>query len=232
MENSSNTLIVRDLGLQDYEPIWHAMQEFTAERNESTPDELWCLEHPPVFTMGLNGKNKHLLNIENIPVVNIDRGGQVTYHGPGQLVIYTLIDLGRLHIGVKDLVNNIEQSIIQLLKKYDIDAKGKENAPGVYVNGEKIAALGLRIKKNKSYHGLSLNINMDLTPFQQINPCGYENLIVTQLKDLNPKIELDLIKENLVSNLGQHLHYSHIVNSSSHSSPYLSELKNEKCSYD
>lgn len=210
MKNSPNTLIIRDLGLQDYEPIWKAMQKFTAERDETTPDELWCLEHPPVFTMGLNGKSKHLLNVDNIPVIDIDRGGQVTYHGPGQLVIYTLIDLGRHNIGVKDLVNNIEQSIIQLLKKYNINAQGKENAPGVYVNGEKIAALGLRIKKNKSYHGLSLNIDMDLSPFLQINPCGYENLIVTQVKNLKPGVGLDTLKKELILHLSQLLGYTDI----------------------
>ena len=210
MKNPPNSLIIRDLGLQDYEPIWKAMQKFTAERDEKTPDELWCLEHPPVFTMGLNGKIKHLLNINNIPVIDIDRGGQVTYHGPGQLIIYTLIDLGRLHIGVKDLVNNIEQSIIQLLKKYDITAKRKENAPGVYVNGEKIAALGLRIKKNKSYHGLSLNIDMNLSPFLQINPCGYENLAITQIKDLKPELNFSTIKNELILQLGQLLGYTDI----------------------
>ena len=210
MKNPPNKLIIRDLGLQDYEPIWKAMQKFTAERDETTPDELWCLEHPSVFTMGLNGKRKHLLNINNIPIIDIDRGGQVTYHGPGQLIIYTLIDLGRLHSGVKDLVNNIEQSIIQLLKKYDITAMRKENAPGVYVNGEKIAALGLRIKKNKSYHGLSLNIDMDLSPFLQINPCGYENLAVTQIKDLKPELNFSTIKNELILQLGQLLGYTDI----------------------
>ena len=210
MKNPPNTLIIRDLGLQDYEPIWKAMKKFTAERDETTPDELWCLEHPPIFTMGLNGKRKHLLNIKNIPVIDIDRGGQVTYHGPGQLIIYTLIDLGRLHIGVKDLVNNIEQSIIQLLKKYDITANGKENAPGVYVNGAKVAALGLRIKKNKSYHGLSLNIDMDLNPFLQINPCGYENLAVTQVKKLKPALDFNTLKKELILHLSQLLGYTDI----------------------
>ena len=207
MTTTPNTLVIRDLGLQDYSPIWEAMQKFTAERDESTADELWCLEHPPIFTMGLNGKEKHLLNVSNIPVVNIDRGGQVTYHGPGQLIIYTLIDLERLHIGVKDLVNNIEQSIIQLLKQYDIDAQGKENAPGVYVDGEKIAALGLRIKKNKSYHGLSLNIDMDLSPFKQINPCGYADMQVTQVNDLTKKVNKENLKLDLLSLLGKNLGY-------------------------
>ena len=208
MNPTPNKLIIRNLGLQEYEPIWQSMQEFTANRDDSTPDELWCLEHPPVFTMGLNGKKRHLLNIQNIPVVNIDRGGQVTYHGPGQLVIYTLIDLKRLNIGVKDLVAIIEQSIIKLLKQYGIDAQGKENAPGVYVNNAKIAALGLRIKRNKSYHGLSLNIDMDLTPFKQINPCGYEGLAVTQVKDLKPKLNINQIKTDLISHLSHFLGYN------------------------
>lgn len=211
MKTNPNKLIIRDLGLQDYEPIWQKMQQFTADRDESTPDELWCLEHPPVFTMGLNAKNEHLLNIENIPVINIDRGGQVTYHGPGQLVIYTLIDLARLHIGVKDLVTYIEQAIIQLLKQYSIQAQGKENAPGVYVNDAKIAALGLRIKRNKSYHGLSLNIDMDLTPFQQINPCGYAGMDVTQVKDLKPEADLNNLKTDLISHLSQLLGYNNVL---------------------
>lgn len=202
-----NKLIVRDLGLQEYQPVWQAMQDFTANRDETTPDELWCLEHPPVFTMGLNGKDEHLLNIKNIPVINIDRGGQVTYHGPGQLVIYTLIDLARLNIGVKDLVNSIEKAIITLLKKNDINALGKEGAPGVYVEEKKIAALGLRIKRNKSYHGLSLNINMDLSPFQQINPCGYAGMAVTQLKNLKDDVDSEKIKLDLISLLSELLGY-------------------------
>lgn len=207
MTSTPNNLIIRDLGLQDYQPIWLAMQNFTANRNESTPDELWCLEHPATFTMGLNGKDKHLLNIKDIPVINIDRGGQVTYHGPGQLIIYTLIDLARLNIGVKELVNSIEQSIMTLLKQYEIEALGKEGAPGVYVDEKKIAALGLRIKRNKSYHGLSLNIDMDLSPFQQINPCGYDNLEVTQIKDLQPIPDGSKIKSDLITLLGEKLGY-------------------------
>ncbi len=210
MKSAPKTLIIRDLGLQEYEPIWQAMQTFTAERDESTADELWCLEHPPVFTMGLNGKKEHILNIKNIPVINIDRGGQITYHAPGQLVIYTLIDLKRLNLGVKDLVNTIENAIIQLLESYGIDAQGKENAPGVYVNGDKIAALGLRIKRNKSYHGLSLNIDMDLNPFQQINPCGYAGLKVTQIKDLKPELNSTNIKNDLIKHLSQLLGYNEV----------------------
>lgn len=203
-------LIVRDLGLQDYQPIWHAMQQFTATRDATTPDELWCLEHPPVFTMGLNGKEKHLLNTGLIPVIKIDRGGQVTYHGPGQLVVYTLIDLERLKIGVKEFVNIIETAVIQLLKQYGIHAEGKENAPGVYVDDAKIAALGLRIKKNKSYHGLSLNLDMDLSPFLLINPCGYAGMAVTQLRDLKPELDQSNIKSDLISHLSRLLGYNRV----------------------
>jgi len=212
MKTVSNKLIVRDLGLQEYKPIWQAMQDFTANRDATTPDELWCLQHPPIFTMGLNGKDKHLLNVQNIPVVNIDRGGQVTYHGPGQLIIYTLIDLTRLNIGVKELVNHIETAIINLLKQYDINALGKDGAPGVYVEGKKIAALGLRIKRNKSYHGLSLNMDMDLSPFQQINPCGYENMEVTQIKALQPTIDLSDVQKELVSHISRLLGYDVVTN--------------------
>lgn len=208
MKTTPSKLIVRNFGLQDYELIWQAMQTFTAERDESTPDELWCLEHPAVFTMGLNGKKEHLLTTTDIPVINIDRGGQVTYHGPGQLVIYTLIDLERLNIGVKDLVTCIEKSIIQLLSQYGIQAKDKENAPGVYVDDAKIAALGLRIKRNKSYHGLSLNLAMDLSPFQQINPCGYAGMQVTQLTDLKPEFDIANVKTDLVELLSQLLGYN------------------------
>lgn len=210
MQTPPTPLIVRDLGLQDYQPIWKAMQKFTAERNEETIDELWCLEHPSVFTVGLNGKKEHILKVKDIPVINIDRGGQVTYHAPGQLIIYTLIDLARLHIGVKELVAIIEQSIIQLLKQYGIQAEGKDNAPGVYVDGAKIAALGLRIKKNRSYHGLSLNIDMDLSPFQQINPCGYEGLAVTQIKASHPELNLTTVKKDLIPHITQLLGYTNI----------------------
>ena len=207
---TADKLIIRDLGLQDYKSTWHAMQKFTAERDETTADEFWCLQHPPIFTMGLNGKDKHLLNIQDIPVINIDRGGQVTYHGPGQLVVYTLIDLGRLNIGVKELVNIIENAIIQLLEEYGIEAQRKENAPGVYIDGEKIAALGLRIKRNKSYHGLSLNIDMDLTPFQQINPCGYEGMEVTQIKDIAPSHNITQVQKDLLKHLSTLLGYVNI----------------------
>ncbi len=204
----ANIVRIRELGLQPYEPVWQAMQTFTATRAAHTPDELWCLQHPPVFTMGLNGKKQHLLNIRDIPLINIDRGGQVTYHGPGQLVIYTLIDLQRKHIGVKELVAIMEKAVIHTLQQYGIQAEGRDNAPGVYVNGEKIAALGLRIKKGKSYHGLSLNIDMDLSPFGQINPCGYAGLPVTQLSTLLGKVDFEQVKQQLLLHLCEFLDYT------------------------
>ena len=176
--------IVRHLGRVDYEPTWRAMQSFTAERGPDTPDELWLLEHPPVFTLGQAGKREHILTDLGIPVIAIDRGGQVTYHGPGQLVVYVLLDLRRRGYGVKQLVLRLEQAVIDLLAGFGVVAERRAGAPGVYVNEAKIAALGLRIKNGCSYHGLALNVAMDLTPFSAINPCGYEGLAVTQTSDL------------------------------------------------
>jgi lipoyl(octanoyl) transferase len=181
-------LVVKQLGLVEYEPTWRAMQALTDARGADTPDELWLLEHPPVFTQGQAGKPEHVLQVTDIPIVPIDRGGQVTYHGPGQLVGYLMVDLSRRKLGVREFVRRIEQSLIDLLAELGITAYGKVDAPGVYVNtaGEeaKIASLGLRIRNGKSYHGLALNVAMDLTPFSYINPCGYAGLAVTQLKDL------------------------------------------------
>jgi len=176
--------IVRHLGRVDYEPTWRAMQSFTAERGPDTPDELWLLEHPPVFTLGQAGKREHILTDLGIPVIAIDRGGQVTYHGPGQVVVYVLLDLRRRGYGVKQLVLRLEQAVIDLLAGFGVVAERRAGAPGVYVNEAKIAALGLRIKNGCSYHGLALNVAMDLTPFSAINPCGYEGLAVTQTSDL------------------------------------------------
>jgi lipoyl(octanoyl) transferase len=178
------SLIVKHLGLVDYEPTWRAMQEFTAQRGPETPDEIWLLQHPPVFTLGLAGKREHILQITDIPIIPIDRGGQVTYHGPGQVVAYVLLDLKRRGYGVRELVQRLEQSVIDLLSDYGVTAQRRAKAPGVYVEDKKIAALGLRIKQGCSYHGLALNVDMDLAPFQSINPCGYEGLEVTQLRDL------------------------------------------------
>ena len=175
---------IRNLGLQDYDITWQAMQRFTQERDLDANDELWVVEHPPVYTLGLNGKREHLLTIGNIPVINSDRGGQVTYHGPGQLIIYILLDIKRLNMGIRQLVTILEQAMISVLAEYDITAVSRIDAPGVYVNDKKIGSIGLRIKRNCSYHGLSLNNDMDLRPFDHINTCGYSGLKVTQLSDL------------------------------------------------
>lgn len=175
---------IRNLGLQNYETVWVDMQRFTRERTQNTADELWIVEHPSVYTLGLNGKREHLLNTEAIPVIASDRGGQVTYHGPGQLVIYTLINIKRINMGPRRLVSILEQAMIDTLAQYGILATAKPDAPGVYVAERKIGSVGLRIKNNCSYHGLSLNNNMDLTPFKQINTCGFPDLEVTRLADL------------------------------------------------
>lgn len=192
---------IRYLGRVDYEPTWRAMQDFTAARDASTPDELWFLEHPPVFTLGLNAKPEHLLNPGDIPVVQIDRGGQVTYHGPGQLVAYVLLDIARRHLGVQRLVQLMEQAVIDLLAEHGVTAEGRRDAPGVYVEGAKIAALGLRVKRGRTYHGLALNVAMDLEPFGRINPCGYPGMRVTQLSDLGISLSLDAVATRLESHL-------------------------------
>ena len=176
--------ILHHRGLRDYLPVWQEMQAFTDNRDADTPDELWLVEHPPVFTQGMNGKPEHLLDPGDIPVVPVDRGGQVTYHGPGQVVVYPLLDLRRRGLGVRDLVQRLEFGVIDLLAGYGIEAIGRRDAPGVYVYGRKIASLGLRVRHGCSYHGLSLNVNMDLAPFERINPCGYPGLEVTRTADL------------------------------------------------
>jgi lipoyl(octanoyl) transferase len=173
--------VVRQLGRAGYEPTWRAMQAFTDARDEATPDELWFLEHDPVFTQGLNGKAEHVLAPGDIPVVGIDRGGQVTYHGPGQLVMYALVDLGRRRIGVRDLVVALEQAVIALAARHGIEAAGRREAPGVYVADRKLASIGLRVRRGCTYHGLALNVNMDLEPFTRINPCGMAGLTMTHL---------------------------------------------------
>jgi lipoyl(octanoyl) transferase len=176
--------LLRSLGLAPYEPTWRAMQRFTDERDESTQDEIWLVEHPPVFTLGLNASREHLLAPGDIPVVQIDRGGQVTYHGPGQLVVYPLIDVRRASMGVRDLVTALERAVIEYCRQFDIRAECRAAAPGVYVDGRKLASVGLRIRRGGSYHGLAFNISMDLEPFRRINPCGYAGLAMTQLADL------------------------------------------------
>jgi len=177
--------VVKRMGLVDYEPTWRAMQDFTTQRNDDTADELWLLEHPAVYTLGIAGKAEHLPRAANgIPVVRIDRGGQITYHGPGQVVLYLLVDMKRRGLSVRPLVRLMEQAVIDLLKSHGIDAVFRADAPGVYVNDAKIAALGLRIRRGCCYHGLALNVDMDLAPFRDINPCGYPGLHVTQTRDL------------------------------------------------
>lgn len=181
-------LVVRQLGRVEYEPVWRAMQDFTARRDAESPDELWLLEHPPVYTLGQAGKPEHLIAPTDIPVVPIDRGGQITYHGPGQLVVYLLVDLKRRGYGVRELVTRMEQAVIDLLARHDVTAVRQAGAPGVYVDGAKIAALGLRVKRSCTYHGLALNVDMDLSPFAAINPCGYAGLAVTQCRDLGIRL--------------------------------------------
>ncbi|MFA4970605.1 MAG: lipoyl(octanoyl) transferase LipB [Sulfuritalea sp.] len=198
-------MIVRKLGRVEYESAFAAMQEFTAARSEDTVDELWLCEHPPVFTQGLSGKPEHLLKDIGIPVVQIDRGGQITYHGPGQVVAYLLLDLRRRELTVRGLVNRIEQAVIDLLAGYGVTAARLAGAPGVYVGKAKIAALGLRIKHGCSYHGVALNVDMDLAPYNAINPCGYEGMAVTQLRDLAGEWDTAKVGEALAQHLARQL---------------------------
>lgn len=200
---------IRRLGRVEYEPTWHAMQAFTASRTADTPDELWIVEHPPVYTLGQAGKPEHVLRDIGIPIVKIDRGGQVTYHGPGQVVIYLLLDLGRLKIKVRELVTAIEQGVIDFLASHGVTAERRAGAPGVYVGPAKIAALGLKIKNGCSYHGLSLNVDMDLTPFAAINPCGYAGLQVVQTKDFNVPLTATEAGEQLSQFLLRQLEKQH-----------------------
>ena len=189
---------VRLLGLKEYTSTWREMRSFTENRTDATADEIWIVQHPPTFTLGQSADSSHILNAGRIPVVQSDRGGQVTYHGPGQLVMYVLVDLIRCGIGVRALVCSLEQTVIDLLSSVSIIGARVANAPGVYVNGKKLAALGIRVKKGRSYHGLSLNVNMDLSPFAQINPCGYPGLKVTQLVDLGVDWSLDEVADSLL----------------------------------
>ena len=210
MKNASAPFFfhLRQLGRVDYQTTWRAMQDFTAARDADTADEIWLLEHPPVFTLGLNGKPEHLLNPDSIPVIKIDRGGQVTYHGPGQLVVYVLLDIARRSLGVQQLVQRMEQAVIDLLAEQQVDAVSRRDAPGVYVGERKIAALGLRVKHGRTYHGLALNVDMDLEPFNRINPCGYPGMQVTQLRDLGISLDMDAVSERLLSHLTRLLGYT------------------------
>lgn len=204
---SEPLLLFRRLGCRAYEPVFDAMQTFTEARHANTLDELWQVEHPPVFTQGLAGKAEHLLAPGDIPVIRVDRGGQVTYHGPGQVVIYCLLDVRRLGLSVRGLVTALEQAVIELLAMYGVTAQARPAAPGVYVDDAKIASLGLRIRQGRSYHGLSLNVDMDLEPFTRINPCGYPGLRVTQLHDLGVYLTPDAVAEELLSMLGRQFGY-------------------------
>jgi lipoyl(octanoyl) transferase len=201
---------IRELGLVDYEPVWHAMQKFTDGRDASTSDEIWLVEHPPVFTQGQAGRKEHVLAPGDIPVVQSDRGGQVTYHGPGQVVAYTLLDIRRLGMNVREVVSAIEEAVITVLKGFGIQAARATGAPGVYVDGMKIAALGLRVRRGCSFHGLAFNINMDLEPFQRINPCGLEGLKVTQLSDFL-LVDTQQVQSRLIACLANVLGYGNRV---------------------
>ncbi|MEO9335607.1 lipoyl(octanoyl) transferase LipB [Ectopseudomonas guguanensis] len=202
-------LVVRHLGLVEYQPTLEAMRQLTRERDEQTPDEIWLLQHPRVFTQGQAGKAEHLLAPGDIPVVQVERGGQVTYHGPGQLVAYLMLDLRRLDLGVRELVTAMEQSLVDLLAGYGIAAAPKADAPGVYVAGDKIASLGLRVSRGCSFHGLALNVDMDMTPFSRINPCGYAGLKMVQMRDLLPALPaFDEVAQRLEQALRNRLGYS------------------------
>ena len=197
-------LVVKHLGLQPYEQTFQAMQQFTDTRDETTADQIWVVQHPPVFTQGLNGKPEHLIAMQDtIPLVQTDRGGQVTYHGPGQLIIYLMIDLKRAKLSVRDLVHRMEQAIINLLNDYQLQGQAREDAPGVYVNQQKIASLGLKVRKHRSYHGLALNVDMDLTPFEWINPCGLSGMQMTQISSLVEHCSYQDIEQQAIQHLRQ-----------------------------
>ncbi|OBT20857.1 octanoyltransferase [Vibrio tasmaniensis] len=205
-----NKLIVKKLGRQDYEPVWKAMHKFTDERSEEDVDQVWLVEHNPVFTQGQAGKAEHVLNAGNIPVIQSDRGGQVTYHGPGQLVAYFLINIRRKKFGVRDLVTHIENLVINTLKAYNINSTARPDAPGVYVDGKKICSLGLRIRRGCSFHGLALNVDMDLSPFLRINPCGYQGMEMAQVSQLGGPSELESVEQQLIQELVELLGYDQV----------------------
>ena len=192
----------------EYDPTWRAMEKFTLERSSETPDEIWFLEHPPVFTLGLAGKMEHVLAPGDIPVIHIDRGGQVTYHGPGQLVVYPLIDLKRLKLGVRALVEALENSVIDTLQGYGIQARGRRDAPGVYVDARKVCSIGIRVRRGCSYHGIAFNVAMDLAPFTRINPCGYTGLEMTQVSALGGPASTRQVADDLTPALLERLGYN------------------------
>lgn len=194
-------LILRDLGIQDYLHTFEKMKNFTLNRTDKTLDEIWFLEHPPVFTQGQAGKDEHILQKTNIPIIQSDRGGQITYHGPGQLIVYFLLDCKRNHLSIRQLVTGIENLVISILKEFDITGKIICGAPGVYVHDQKIASLGLRIKNNCSYHGLALNVDMDMKPFSMINPCGFKSMKMSQIKDWYPSVNMEQVSTILQKKL-------------------------------
>lgn len=204
-------LVVENLGRRAYEPVWQAMQSFTDHRGPDTPDTCWVVEHDPVFTLGLNGRPEHLLDPGEIPIVKVDRGGQVTYHGPGQVVLYLLLDLRRLRIGVRRLVTAMEGGVIRFLARYGVEAAARRDAPGVYVGERKIASVGLRVRRGCSYHGLAFNLDTDLEPFRRINPCGYQGLEVTRLRDLGVTMTFDHAAWQLVRRVAHELGYETIT---------------------
>jgi lipoyl(octanoyl) transferase len=204
----SESPLIRHLGLVPYEPTWRAMQKFTDERQDATRDELWFVEHPPVFTLGLNASREHLLAPGDIPVVQIDRGGQVTYHGPGQMMIYPLLNLRRLKLGVRDLVVALENAVIDYAAKFGIMASGSRSAPGVYVDGAKLASIGLRIRRGACYHGMALNVSLDPRPFERINVCGFKDLRVTRLADLGVSAGVESVAQDLAPHLLRRLGYA------------------------
>ncbi len=207
---ADQSIAIRYLGRQDYVPLWHAMQRFTDARTETTGDEIWFTEHPPVFTMGLNASDEHLLAPGDIPVVQIDRGGQVTFHGPGQLMIYPLLDIRRANIGVRKLVTALEQSVVDLVAEYEVSAAARPDAPGVYVEGDKLASVGLRIRRGCSFHGMALNVAVDLEPFSRINPCGYAELEMTDLNRLGVDLDLEGVWPRLLPHFLHHLGFDDI----------------------
>lgn len=210
MSTVAEKLVVKQLGLQDYQPVWQAMHDFTNNRDDNTVDQVWLVQHNPVFTQGQAGKAEHLLATGDIPVVQSDRGGQVTYHGPGQLVAYFLLDLRRKNLGVRELVTRIENLVINTLQHYGISSAARPDAPGVYVDDKKICSLGLRIRKGCSFHGLALNISMDLSPFQRINPCGYAGMEMIQLCDLGGPDNLESVSRVLIDELSTLLGYCEV----------------------
>ncbi|MBS3805002.1 MAG: lipoyl(octanoyl) transferase LipB [Oleiphilaceae bacterium] len=201
-------LIVRSLGVAPYSDTWQAMKNLTQSRGAETPDEIWCLEHPPVYTQGQAGRAEHILAPGNIPIVQVDRGGQVTYHGPGQLVVYLMMDVKRAGLGVRSLVDVIEKSIVAVLADLGVEAAARPDAPGVYVGDAKIASLGLRLRRGCSFHGLALNVNMNMEPFSRINPCGYAGLPMCQIRDFVPDVDIEQVAANLAAQLSRALGYA------------------------